>query len=70
VTLLASYFSIVRKNIQDSVPKTVMHFLVNCAKDNIQNELVSQLYREVHVYLSMVVSVCVLLPSHIHTGHV
>eukprot|EP00698_Gefionella_okellyi_P023713 TRINITY_DN8177_c0_g1_i1.p1 TRINITY_DN8177_c0_g1~~TRINITY_DN8177_c0_g1_i1.p1 ORF type:complete len:761 (-),score=225.90 TRINITY_DN8177_c0_g1_i1:40-2274(-) len=45
-TLLTSYFNIVRKNIQDSVPKTIMHFLVNCAKDNIQNELVSQLYRE------------------------
>jgi len=46
-TLLTSYFNIVRKNVQDTVPKTVMHFLVNCAKDNIQNELVSQLYREV-----------------------
>jgi len=47
VTLLSSYFGIVRKNVQDSVPKTIMHFLVNCAKDNIQNELVSMLYREV-----------------------
>uniref|UniRef100_A0A4X2LLH2 Dynamin-1-like protein n=1 Tax=Vombatus ursinus TaxID=29139 RepID=A0A4X2LLH2_VOMUR len=43
--LIQSYFLIVRKNIQDSVPKTVMHFLVNYAKDHLQSELVGQLYK-------------------------
>ncbi|CAG0883365.1 unnamed protein product [Cyprideis torosa] len=43
--LIKSYFYIVRKNIQDSVPKAVMHFLVNYVKDNLQSELVSQLYK-------------------------
>ncbi|CAL8142023.1 unnamed protein product [Orchesella dallaii] len=39
--LIKSYFSIVRKSIQDSVPKAVMHFLVNYVQDNLQSELVS-----------------------------
>ncbi|XP_064632895.1 dynamin-1-like protein [Lineus longissimus] len=43
--LIKSYFLIVRKNIQDSVPKAIMHFLVNYVKDNLQSELVSQLYQ-------------------------
>ncbi|XP_067832237.1 dynamin-1-like protein isoform X1 [Heptranchias perlo] len=43
--LIKSYFLIVRKSIQDSVPKTVMHFLVNHVKDNLQSELVGQLYK-------------------------
>ena len=30
--LIASYFNIVRKNVLDLVPKTVMCFLVNCTK--------------------------------------
>lgn len=45
-TLLKSYFDIVRKNIKDLTPKTIMHFLVNRSKDSMQNELVGALYRE------------------------
>ncbi|XP_054631363.1 dynamin-1-like protein isoform X3 [Dunckerocampus dactyliophorus] len=45
--LIKSYFLIVRKNIQDSVPKAVMHFLVNHVKDCLQSELVGQLYKAV-----------------------
>jgi dynamin 1-like protein len=43
--LIKSYFFIVRKSINDSVPKAIMHFLVNYVKDNLQSELVSQLYK-------------------------
>ena len=43
--LIRLYFNIVRKNIQDSVPKAIMHFLVNFTKDTLQSELVSQLYK-------------------------
>ena len=38
--LIKSYFVIVRKSIQDSVPKAIMHFLVNFVQDNLQSELV------------------------------
>ncbi|XP_074603228.1 dynamin related protein 1 isoform X2 [Brevipalpus obovatus] len=43
--LIRSYFLIVRKNIQDSVPKAIMYFLVNHVKDNLQSELVTHLYK-------------------------
>lgn len=43
--LIRSYFLIVRKSIQDSVPKAIMHFLVNFVKDNLQSELVTHLYK-------------------------
>nr|XP_036222884.1 dynamin-1-like protein isoform X2 [Bactrocera oleae] len=43
--LIKSYFYIVRKSIQDSVPKAIMHFLVNHVKDNLQSELVTHLYK-------------------------
>ena len=43
--LIRSYFSIIRKNIQDSIPKAIMHFLVNDVKDNLQSELVASLYK-------------------------
>lgn len=45
-SLLASYFDIVRKNFLDLVPKTIMCFMVNHAKETIQNQLVSNLYKE------------------------
>ncbi len=44
--LITSYFDVVRKNISDSVPKTIMAFLVNQSKNVAQRELVAELYRE------------------------
>ena len=43
--LIKSYFLITRKNIQDTIPKAIMHFLVNFIQDNLQSELVSALYK-------------------------
>jgi dynamin 1-like protein len=43
--LITSYFYIVRKTVKDSVPKTIMHFLVNYVKENIQSHLISQVYK-------------------------
>ncbi|XP_045470750.1 dynamin-1-like protein isoform X2 [Harmonia axyridis] len=43
--LIKTYFYIVRKSIQDTVPKAVMNFLVNYVKDNLQSELVTHLYK-------------------------
>jgi len=45
-TLLSSYFAIVKKSIVDSVPKSIMHFLVNRARERLQNHLVSSLYKD------------------------
>lgn len=45
-SLIDSYFHIVRKNFIDMVPKTIMYFLVNHVSDAMQNELVSELYRD------------------------
>lgn len=42
--LIKGYFLIVRKTIQDMVPKAIMNFLVNYIRDNLQSELVRQLY--------------------------
>lgn len=44
--LLRSYFDIVRKNIQDLVPKAVMHYLVNHTKRGLHNTFIQKLYRE------------------------
>lgn len=44
--LLTSYFDVVRKNIGDLVPKSIIHFLVNRSKQTVQNELVRALYKE------------------------
>lgn len=38
-----------RKSIQDSVPKAIMHFLVNFVKNNLQSELVTHLYKSEQV---------------------
>ncbi|CAH9058179.1 unnamed protein product [Cuscuta europaea] len=44
--LLRSYYDIVRKNIEDYVPKAIMHFLVNHTKRELHNVLIKKLYRE------------------------
>ena len=45
-SLIASYYSIVRKHIQDAVPKSVMCFLVENSKKNMQTDLLKSLYKE------------------------
>ncbi|XP_039024007.1 dynamin-related protein 3A-like isoform X1 [Hibiscus syriacus] len=44
--LVKSYFDIVRKSIEDLVPKAIMHFLVNHTKRNLHNTFIQILYRE------------------------
>lgn len=46
--LVSSYFSIVSKNLQDLIPKIVVHFMVNCVKSGLQKRLVQLLYKEEH----------------------
>jgi hypothetical protein len=43
--LISSYYHVVKKNINDLVPKTVMCFLVNQSKMMAEKEMVSQLYK-------------------------
>ncbi len=45
-SLLTAYFNIIRKNVSDSVPKSIMFFLVNKSKSNLQSELVRNLYKD------------------------
>jgi dynamin 1-like protein len=45
-TLISSYFNIVRKTVQDVVPKAIMCLLVNATKTELQSELVRALYKE------------------------
>ena len=44
--LITSYFDTVRKSINDMVPKTIMAFLVNKAKNQSQHVLVQKIYAE------------------------
>ena len=43
--LVECYFDIVRKNLQDSVPKAIMHFLVLFVQRGLQQRLIRTLYR-------------------------
>uniref|UniRef100_A0A7S3Z876 Dynamin GTPase n=1 Tax=Lotharella globosa TaxID=91324 RepID=A0A7S3Z876_9EUKA len=45
-SLIGSYFAIVRQNITNTVPKSIMFFLVNYTKDRIQSSLVRALYKD------------------------
>ncbi|KAJ1965537.1 vacuolar protein sorting-associated protein 1 [Dispira parvispora] len=43
--LILSYFNIVKRTVIDMVPKAIMLNLVNCAKEELQRELLSELYK-------------------------
>mmetsp|Transcript_39846 Transcript_39846/g.105647 ORF Transcript_39846/g.105647 Transcript_39846/m.105647 type:complete len:722 (-) Transcript_39846:119-2284(-) len=45
-SLLFNYMFLVKKNVADSVPKAIVHFMVNSANDVLQRELVVVLYKE------------------------
>ena len=45
-TLVEGYFRIIKKNIKDLVPKTIVSFLINESKSTAQNALVRALYLE------------------------
>mmetsp|Transcript_7070 Transcript_7070/g.11908 ORF Transcript_7070/g.11908 Transcript_7070/m.11908 type:complete len:112 (+) Transcript_7070:255-590(+) len=44
--LIESYFDLVKRNIQDLVPKTIMAFLVNESRKRAQRELVELIYKQ------------------------
>ncbi|CAI9104133.1 OLC1v1002754C1 [Oldenlandia corymbosa var. corymbosa] len=44
--LLRSYYDIVRRNIEDAIPKAIMHFLVNHTKRELHNVFIRKLYRD------------------------
>lgn len=43
--LISSYYNVVKKNISDLVPKTIMCFLVNESKRMAETEMINQLYK-------------------------
>jgi dynamin 1-like protein len=45
--LIQSYFNIVKRTISDMIPKAIMLNLVTFAKENLQRELLTQLYNNV-----------------------
>ncbi|KAK9840112.1 hypothetical protein WJX74_003564 [Apatococcus lobatus] len=44
--LVQSYFALVRANLEDTVPKALMHFLVLSVQRGLQQHLIRTLYRE------------------------
>eukprot|EP01117_Protostelium_nocturnum_P012378 TRINITY_DN4566_c0_g1_i1.p1 TRINITY_DN4566_c0_g1~~TRINITY_DN4566_c0_g1_i1.p1 ORF type:complete len:783 (-),score=329.56 TRINITY_DN4566_c0_g1_i1:186-2534(-) len=44
--LIGSYFKIVQRNLQESVTKAVMCFLVDAAKENLHKDLMAELYKD------------------------
>ena len=44
--LIQSYFDIVRRNVQDMVPKILMNFMIHHAQRGLQKQLTHVLYRE------------------------
>ena len=42
--LIHSYFNIVKREMIDMVPKAISHTLVNHSKENLQRELLQELY--------------------------
>jgi dynamin 1-like protein len=44
--LIRAYFKIVKRNLIDYVPKTIITLLVNESCDNCEKELVSRLYSD------------------------
>lgn len=51
-----------RKNVADAVPKAIMYFMVNTAKDVLQRELVAQLYREGDADLTILLNFSLVEP--------
>lgn len=50
--MLNRYYNIIRKKIQDTIPKCIMYFVVNRAKEQLQQELVARLYSNDYVKIS------------------
>jgi dynamin 1-like protein len=44
--LIVSYFNVVKKNVNDSIPKTIVTFLVNHCRNTCEKILVNNLYVE------------------------
>jgi len=42
--LIVSYFNVVKKNVNDSIPKTIVTFLVNHCRNSCEKILVNNLY--------------------------
>lgn len=45
-SLVTAYLQVTRRTIQDTVPKAIMHLFVNYCCDELQNQLISELYKE------------------------
>merc|ERR1712025_599330 len=44
--LIVAYFNVTRKTMNDLVPKTIMGFLINKAKNQAQRYLVQKVYKD------------------------